>query len=95
MKAENETGRVVYRRNPDLIGATIDDELVMMSVEQGQYYGLGGVGPRVWDLLAESRSFSELVGVILDEYDVDRTVCERDMQGFLEQMESLGLVERT
>lgn len=95
MKAEVESGNVVYRRNPDLIGATIDDELVMMSVEHGQYYGLGGVGPRVWELLAVPRPLSALVDQILDEYEVQRDVCERDLRGFLEQMEKLGLIERS
>lgn len=83
-----------YCRNPDLIGATIDDELVMMSVEHGQYYGLGGVGPRVWELIEEPRSFDELIDRILEEFEVTREVCEKDMVEFLLQMEKLGLVER-
>ena len=83
-----------FRRNPDLIGASIDDELVMMSVEQGQYYGLGGVGPRVWDLIEQPRTFSDLVDQILEEFEVEREVCEKDMLEFLGQMEKLGLAER-
>lgn len=83
-----------YCRNPDLIGATIDDELVMMSVDHGQYYGLGGVGPRVWELIEEPRSFEELIDQILEEFEVSREVCENDMVEFLQQMEKLGLVER-
>ncbi|TVQ34717.1 MAG: lasso peptide biosynthesis PqqD family chaperone [Wenzhouxiangella sp.] len=83
-----------FRRNPDLIGAAVDDELVMMSVEHGQYYGLGGVGPRVWELIEEPRTFGELVNQILEEFEVKREVCEKDMMEFLAQMEKLGLVER-
>lgn len=86
--------RATYRRNADLIGATIDDELVMMSVEHGQYYGLGGVGPRVWELLEQPRLLEQLVDRILDEFEVERRVCEADMIQFLEQMEKMGLVER-
>lgn len=83
-----------YCRNPDLIGATIDDELVMMSVEHGQYYGLGGVGPRVWELIEQPRTLEQLVEQVLEEFEVEREVCEKDMVEFLEQMEKLGLVER-
>lgn len=95
MKGTDKSGQEpVYQRNADLIGASVDDELVMMSVEHGQYYGLGGVGPRVWELLDQPRTLNELVEVILDEYEVERAVCESDLVGFLAQMEKLGLIER-
>ena len=83
-----------FKRNRNLIGATIDDELVMMSVEHGQYYGLGGVGPRVWELIEQPRTLEQLVEQVLEEFEVEREVCEKDMVEFLEQMEKLGLVER-
>ncbi|MGY6555538.1 MAG: lasso peptide biosynthesis PqqD family chaperone [Wenzhouxiangella sp.] len=93
MSSASHTGQ--FKRNSSLIGATVDDELVMMSVEHGQYYGLGGVGPRVWELLEEPRKFDELVELILQEFEVEREVCEKDMVEFLEQMEKLGLIERS
>jgi hypothetical protein len=84
----------MFRRNQKLIGANIDDELIMMSVEHGQYYGLGGIAPRVWELLETPHSLDQLVAHILEEFEVERGVCEQDMTQFLEQMEQLGLVER-
>lgn len=84
-----------YQRRPDLIGASVDDEMVMMSVEKGQYYGLRGIAPRVWELLETPHTFDQLVDRILEEFEVDRAVCEKDMNGFLEKVEELGLIERT
>ena len=86
---------VVFKRKDGLIGARIDDETVMMSVEHGQYYGLGGVAPRVWELLENPRQFDDLVDLILQEFEVGREVCEKDMFEFLEHMEKLGLIERS
>ena len=83
-----------FRRNLDLIGAAIDDELVMMSVEQGQYYGLGGIGPRVWELLEEPCAIEDLVDAILEEFEVDSAVCEKDMTGFLKELEEFGLIQK-
>ena len=83
-----------FKRNSDLIGAAIDDEMVMMSVEHGQYYGLGGVGPRVWELIEQPQTMDQLVDQILEEFEVEREVCEKDLTEFLAQMEQLGLVER-
>ena len=95
MKGNEESIRSsTFRRNANLIGASLDEELVMMSVEHGQYYGLGGVGPRVWELIEAPRTYEQLVEQILEEFEVEREVCEKDMLEFLEQMEKLGLVER-
>jgi len=95
MKGNEESIRSgTFRRKSDLIGATLEDELVMMSVEHGQYYGMGGVGPRIWELIETPRSYEELVEQILEEYEVEREVCEKDMLIFLEQIEQLGLAER-
>ena len=93
MKGSKESASgVFYQRNPDLIGASIDDELVMMSVDRGQYYGLGGVGPRIWELLEKPHTFDQLVDRVLEEFEVERAVCEKDMVGFLDQMEEFGLI---
>lgn len=86
---------VSFRRNQNLIGATVDDEIVMMSVEHGQYYGLGGVGTRVWELIEQPCPFGRLVDQILEEFEVEREICEADLAEFLLQMEQLGLVERS
>mgnify|MGYP005846936347 CR=1 FL=1 len=95
MEEKNDIQKdAIYQRNPDLIGASIDDEMVMMSVEQGQYYGLGGVGPRIWDLLEKPHTLDQLVEQVIEEFEVERAVCEKDMVGFLEQMEEFGLIER-
>jgi len=97
MKEREEllSGQSTFRRNPNLIGASIDDELVMLNIERDQYYGLRGVGSRLWELIEKPRSFSELVDQILEEYEVERETCEKDMAEFLGQMEELGLVERS
>ncbi len=94
MGSKSIQGTERYRRNPDLIGAAIDDEMVMMSVEHGQYYGLGGVAPRVWELIEKPCTLDGLVNAIVKEYEVDQETCRNDLVGFLAQMESLGLVQR-
>lgn len=43
--------KATYRRNADILAASLDGELVMMSIQAGNYYSIGGVGTRVWELL--------------------------------------------
>lgn len=82
----------LYRRNPDLIATDMDGETVMMSIERGEYYGIGGVGSRVWSLLEQPASLATVVATIRAEFDVDEATCQADMARFLDELQQLGLV---
>ena len=62
-------------RDPDMIAAEMDGDLVMMSIERGEYFGIGGVGTRAWELLVEPATVDQLCVVVCDEFDVDADVC--------------------
>lgn len=79
-----------YLRHPDLVSADMDGETVMMSLERGEYFGIGGVGTRIWDLLAQPVSIDEICRIIGDEYEVDAATCRRDVAAFLEQLVESG-----
>lgn len=81
-------------RDPDMIAAAMDGDLVMMSIERGQYYGLGGVGPRVWELLETPSSVDQLCLAIVEEYDVGEDVCRSDIQAYVEKLLDMGLLQR-
>jgi hypothetical protein len=78
--------------SPDLVAANMDGETVMMSLERGAYFGLGGIGSRVWELLAEPQSLRQLTQVLCDEYEVDPAVCEADVQRFAQALMQNGLI---
>jgi hypothetical protein len=76
--------RVVQNREP--VAVEVDRSVVMMSVEQGKYYGLEGVGGRIWKLLEEPRTVSELCAALQQEFDVDAEVCRADVVEFVTEM---------
>jgi hypothetical protein len=82
----------LYRRDPNVITAIIDDELVMMSIEKGQYYGVSGVGPRVWELLVDPITVEQVSSVISCEYDIDVQSCQHDVESFIDRMVGIGVV---
>ena len=43
---------IVSRAN-EHIASELDGEVVMMSIEQGEYYGLGQVGSELWQLIEQ------------------------------------------
>ena len=58
---DNTRAEPRYARNPDLLAVDMDGDLVMMSIEHGNYYGVGGIGPHVWQLLETPRTTAELI----------------------------------
>jgi hypothetical protein len=76
----------------DLFSTELDEETVLMSIEAGAYYGLGGVARNIWKELKNPISFSELVDCLQNEYCVARETCVSDLQEFLAELELEGLL---
>ncbi len=68
-------------------------ETAILNLQTGTYYGLDEVGSRIWSLIQEPVSASEIRDAILREYDVEPDRCERDLLNLLNEMAIEGLVE--
>jgi hypothetical protein len=79
-------------RDPDMIAAEMDGDLVMMSIERGEYFGIGGVGTRAWELLEEPTTLVGICAAVCEEFDVDAATCRADLLGFVDELLTLGLV---
>jgi hypothetical protein len=79
-------------RNDDLVAVEVDRTVVMMSLEQGMYFGLDGVGLRIWSLLGTPHTVDELCRELGQEFDVEPDVCRDDVRVFLEELVEAGLV---
>jgi hypothetical protein len=75
--------KTFYRRNPDLIFSDMDGETVMMSIQNGEYYGLDEVGSRIWQLLENPESAETLTQKLIEEYEVSQETCLSDVMEFL------------
>jgi hypothetical protein len=80
-------------RNEEIVSGKMDDEIVMMSIEQGEYYGINPVGSRIWELLEQPRTAAGLCDILLEEYDVPAEECRRDVLEFLRQLFARKLVK--
>ena len=75
------------------VSCALGDESAVLNMKNSVYYGLNVLGTRIWTLLEEPRSVVQLRDAIVNEYDVEPSVCERDLFALLEQMRSEGLIE--
>lgn len=86
------TLQAVVKRNSGLVTSNIDGEIVMMSVDNGEYYGLDEIGSRIWDLLENSISIEQLVDQLTEEFDVAKEDCINDTFEFLKDLLNKNLI---
>ena len=78
--------------NESVVAAELDEEMVLLNVETGIYYGLDPVGTRIWSLLADGAVEDEIVARLGDEYEADPSQIRADVVGFVGALMAKGLV---
>jgi len=76
----------VISRNPEIIHSSMDDEVVMMSVDQGLFFGVDKIGTHIWNLLETPAKVENLIEKLMAHYDVDPELCKHDTLLFLNDM---------
>ena len=77
----------------DQVSSDLGEEVVVLDLKNGVYYGLDAVGARIWNLIQEPKAVNEIRDVLLDEYEVEPEHCERDLLALLEELVAENLVE--
>jgi len=75
-------------RSEEVLTSEVDGEVVMMSIEEGTYSGLDGIGSEIWRLLGSPLKVSDICDAMMARYDVERDVCEKDVLAFLNDLAS-------
>jgi hypothetical protein len=82
----------IISRSPSVVTAEIDGEVVMMSIEQGQYFGLDDIGSDIWKRLDPPCAFADLIERLAADYDADRDSIAADVRALLETMAERDVV---
>jgi hypothetical protein len=84
---------VINRNEQVLYGLLDPDSAVLMSDASNDYYGLNGVGARIWELLGEgSVSLADLCAQLCREFDVDAVDCEASVRRFVSEAIDCDLI---
>lgn len=73
-------------RSTDILASAVDDALVMMDIEGGQYFSLDPIGADIWERLAEPVQVADLCALLGQTYDVAPEVCQDDVLKLLNDM---------
>ncbi|MEO5680632.1 MAG: PqqD family protein [Acidimicrobiales bacterium] len=71
----------------------LDDEMVILSLQSEEYFGLDPVGARIWQLLASEATVQDAFDTMLREFEVDDTTLASDLDRLIHELSSRHLIE--
>jgi len=77
------TLETIIQRKTDVLASDLDGEKVMMSIEKGEYYGLGKTGTFIWDNIENPIKISNLIEMITENYNINKDKCFADIAPFI------------
>ena len=70
----------------------VGEEIVLLDLESGMYFGLDGVGKRIWESIGNGLTLGETVAVISSEYEVHEAQAQEDVVEFVRDLVERGLL---
>lgn len=86
------TLRSVVVRSADQVSGDLDGKVVLLSIENGEYYHMNEVGSRIWALIEQPLTVEEILARLLVEFDVERATCEQEALTFLDNLRQRRLL---
>ncbi|MEO5937207.1 MAG: PqqD family peptide modification chaperone [Terriglobales bacterium] len=77
---------------PEQVSSELGQEVVILHVKNGVYYGLDEVGVVIWKALQQGCQVAEIIARVMGEFDVDQAKCEQDVLRILGELVDAQLV---
>ena len=58
----------------------------MLDMASGFYFGLNSVASVIWQKMKEGISFDSLIKQLMEEFQVEQNVCEKDTRELIDQL---------
>ncbi len=87
----SDTTRVFTAQNQ--VWTDLGNEIAILNLDSGIYYGLNDVGADVWNFINEPRTVLQIQGHIRTQYEVDPDKPYRDLVALLKRLAEAGLIE--
>lgn len=70
----------------------VGDELVVLDLTDSSYLSVNDTGTAIWPLLERGATRNELLTEILNQFDVERTAAQSDLDNFLAELSARNLL---
>jgi len=90
----------IYSRAKDVVGRSVLGEYILVPIaghaaDLDSVFHLNPLGSFVWERLDGKRSGQEIVGEIVEHFEVDQETAAADYRLFMSKLESIKVVVRT
>lgn len=92
MKGNNISLDAVLQRNQKQLFSVVDDEVVMLSINNNEYYCMNDVGSQIWHLLDKQLTFSELISELSQIYNETTEKIKLESKPYLLELISKGII---
>lgn len=89
---ENISSSATVKRTEGIVGCDIDSEIIIMSIDNGEYYNFNEVASSIWRSIENQSQIREVVDKLISEFHIEPQECEESVISFLEKLQGEGLV---
>lgn len=79
-------------RDPDAAWRVFEDGAVIVSPTESVMHSLNQVGTRIWELADGTLTLTEILDMVVDEFEVDRAQAEKDITEFCQVLSDKGMI---
>lgn len=83
---------VIQKRADRFSETDIDEEIVVMRLDNGEFFSLSGTAAATWRLIDGTRDREALLAALTDEFEGDRSTMSADVDEFLGRLKEIGLL---
>ena len=76
----------------DVIFSDLEDEMIIMDMNSGKYFGLNETGAKIWSLFDKYGDLKEVVKALCEEYEISKEKCEKEVIRFLKRLQQKDLI---
>ena len=80
------------RFKKDVIFSDLQDEMIIMDMNSGRYFGLNETGAKIWSLLDKHDDLKKVVKNLCDEYEISKEKCEKEIIQFIKGLQQKELI---
>ena len=84
--------RLKIEVSPDVMFQQVSGETVILDLRSESYFGLDRTGTRIWELIQEGNTPSEILRIMVTEFDVEPEQLKQDLAEHLQSLEQAGLI---
>ncbi len=81
-----------FKHHPDVAWRLVQEDGLLVDPRNGRIYPLNPVAARIWTLLGAARRVSEIVEILINEFDAPPENIREDALGFVNKLVEAGLV---